>query len=163
MKRILLLALFGLFTLASFAQGDKLREEKVKYIKKKLALTADEEKKFLPLYEQYMDSMANLKRDFKDDVDLAEVDLTFMSDEDCEKLINEVIKFKEKELELVKKYTAEFKKVLPIKKVAMIFKAETDFKKDLIKQLRKEKFKERREKVKERKEKQKDRKEEDTE
>jgi len=164
MRKIIALVLFGLFTLASFAQGDKLREEKVKYIKKKLALTVDEEKKFLPLYGQYMDSMASLKKDFKDDVDLAEVDLTFMSDEECEKLINEVIKVKERELELIKKYTAEFKKVLPIKKVAMIFKAEADFKKDLIKQLRKEKFKERKEKLKERKDKQKDRKkEEDTE
>jgi hypothetical protein len=60
-----------------------------------------------------------------------------MSDADCEKLINNTIEYKQKEVDLIKKYTVEFKKVLPVKKVAMIFKAEMEFKRHLLKKLHK--------------------------
>jgi hypothetical protein len=36
---------------------------------------------------------------------------------------------------LLKKYATEFKKVLPIKKVVLLFKAENDFKRELLKKL----------------------------
>jgi hypothetical protein len=137
MKKILLILLMGILSLSTFAQdGEKLREEKIKFIKKKLALTADEEKKFLPLYEKYMDEAQELRKTFKSDVDLAEVDLTFMTDEECQKLIDDILNSKQKEVDLIKKYTEEFKKVLPVKKVAMIFKAEVEFKQHLVKKLK---------------------------
>jgi len=149
MKKILLIFFMGMLTLSTFAQdGEKLREEKVKFLKKKLALTADEEKKFIPLYEKYTDEMQELRKTFKSDVDLAEVDLTFMSDEECQKLIDDILGFKQKEVDLIKKYTDEFKKVLPVKKVAMIFKAEVEFKKQLVKKLREYRRDKRKDKIK---------------
>lgn len=149
MKKILLIFFMGMLTLSTFAQdGERLREEKVKFLKKKLALTADEEKKFIPLYEKYTDEMQELRKTFKSDVDLAEVDLTFMSDEECQKLIDDILGFKQKEVDLIKKYTDEFKKVLPVKKVAMIFKAEVEFKKQLVKKLREYRRDKRKDKIK---------------
>lgn len=115
---------------------DKIRAAKIEFIKKKLALTTDEEKKFLPLYTAFLDENDALRTSMKKDINLEEVDLTFMSDEECEKLINEISALKQKEVDLIKKYTAEFKKVLPIKKVAMVFKAEHEFRRHLVKELR---------------------------
>lgn len=128
------------FALSAFGQKkkfEKIREAKIEFLKKKLALTEEEEKKFIPLYEKFMDESDELRKNYKNDVDLAEVDLTFMSDADCEKLINTTIEYKQKEVDLIKKYTAEFKKVLPVKKVAMIYKAEIEFKRSLLKKLHK--------------------------
>lgn len=140
MKKIILVALMAIFALSAFGQKKdfkKIREAKIEFLKKKLALTEEEEKKFIPLYEKFMDESDELRQNFKTDVDLAEVDLTFMSDADCEKLINNTIDYKQKEVDLIKKYTAEFKKVLPVKKVAMIYKAEIEFKRSLLKKLHK--------------------------
>lgn len=140
MKKIVFILLLLAFAVTAFGQKDKfekIREAKKEFIKKKLALTEDEEKKFMPLLEKYMDESDELRKQFKSKVDLEEVDLTFMSDEECEKLINEIVEFKQKEVDLIKRYTAEFKKVLPVKKVAMLFKAETEFRHKLLKDLKK--------------------------
>lgn len=139
------------FTVSLYGQGkenyrEKIREAKIEFIKKKLALTETEEKKFLPLYNKFLDESEALRKNSKKNINLAEVDLTFMSDEECEKLINDVTEQKQKEVDLINKYTAEFKKVLPIKKVAMIFKVEHEFKKVLVRKLRRHRSKEMREK-----------------
>lgn len=139
MKKVIVLLLMAAFVTAAFGQGkrkDKIRAAKIEYIKKKLALSADEEKKFLPIYTSFLDENDALRKSLKKDINLEEVDLTFMSDEECEKLINEISAHKQKEVDLIKKYTTEFKKILPIKKVAMVFKAEHDFRKHLVKELR---------------------------
>jgi len=140
MKKIILATLVAVFALSAFGQKKdfkKIREAKIDFLKQKLALTEEEEKKFIPLYEKFMDESDALRKGCKDNVNLAEVDLTFMSDADCEKLINNTIEYKQKEVDLIKKYTVEFKKVLPVKKVAMIFKAEMEFKRHLLKKLHK--------------------------
>lgn len=140
MKKIIILALMAAFaTTTAFGQDkkfDKIREAKIEFIKTKLALTADEEKKFIPLYEKFLDESDELRKSMRKDIDLEDVDLTFMTDAECEKLINDITELKQKEVDLIKKHTAEFKKVLPIKKVAMIFKAEHEFRHQLLKKLR---------------------------
>ena len=59
-----------------------------------------------------------------------------MSETDAEKTLNEMLNYKISEAEMIKKYASEFKKVLPIKKVVMLYKAENDFKRELLKKLR---------------------------
>jgi ABC-type uncharacterized transport system substrate-binding protein len=59
-----------------------------------------------------------------------------MSDADAEKTLQEMVNFRVSEADLIKKYAAEFKKVLPVKKVVLLYKAENDFKRELLKKLR---------------------------
>jgi hypothetical protein len=58
-----------------------------------------------------------------------------MTDAEAEKVLNDMVNFKIQEADLLKKYAAEFKKVLPVKKVVLLFKAENDFKRELLKKL----------------------------
>lgn len=118
---------------------EKIREARIEFMKKKLSLTPDEEKNFIPLYSKLMDEMDSLRREFKQETDLNDLDLTFMTDKECEKVVDDILVFKEKELEMIKRYNAEFKKVLPIKKVAMIYKAEHEFKREIVRRIREEK------------------------
>ncbi len=139
MKKIGLVLLMAVFAVAAFGQkkkNDKICAAKIEFIKKKLALTADEEKKFTPLYNAFSEEGEALRTSFKSKVNLADIDLTFMTDEECQELINSIAEQKQKELDLIKKYTAAFKKILPVKKVAMIFKAEYEFKRLLVRKLR---------------------------
>ncbi|HCS21350.1 MAG TPA: hypothetical protein DIW47_12455 [Bacteroidetes bacterium] len=142
-----LLIVLGLFLgLQATAQprekhGEKIKAARIEFMKKKLALTPEEEKAFIPLYTDMLNEMDSLRRNFKDDIDLKDVDLTFMTDKECEKLIESIQEFRSKELEITKRYTEEFKKVLPIKKVAMIYKAEFEFRRELVERLREERRK----------------------
>jgi ABC-type uncharacterized transport system substrate-binding protein len=54
---------------------------------------------------------------------------------DDEKLVDGEIIFRQQELDIIKKYHAQFKKILPIKKVALLYKAQEDYKKELLKQI----------------------------
>lgn len=141
MKKILVLALFFLagYGLAQSQGREKLREEikkqQIEFVSSKLALSADEESKFTPLYSKYLDEFEELRIKQKTEK-LEKVDLTFMSDAECEKLMQEMIQYREAEIALIKKYNEEFKKILPVKKVAMIYKAEHEFKKQVIKKFK---------------------------
>ena len=63
------------------------------------------------------------------------VESTTMTDAEAEKVLNDMVNFKIQEADLLKKYASEFKKVLPVKKVVLLFKAENDFKRELLKKL----------------------------
>ncbi len=138
----LLITLTLLISLGAVAQpkrgAERIRKARIEFMKKKLALTPEEEKAFVPLYESMLDELDSLHRYYRQEVDLRDADLTFMTDTECEKLIHDVQAFKAKELEIMNRYTEAFKKVLPIKKVAMIYKAEFEFKRELVERLRDE-------------------------
>lgn len=116
--------------------ADRIKEARIDFMKKKLALTPEEEKAFIPLYTKMLDEMDSLRRSYKEEIDLKDVDLTFMTDKECEDLIKNVQEFRNKEMEISNRYTEAFKKVLPIKKVAMIYKAEFEFRRELVERLR---------------------------
>lgn len=115
---------------------ERIKEARIEFMKKKLALTPEEEKAFIPLYTAMLDELDSLKKSYKEDVDLKDVDLTFMPDKECEKLVANIMQFRSEEVAITNRYTEEFKKVLPIKKVAMIYKAEFEFRKELVERLR---------------------------
>ncbi|MBI1222497.1 MAG: hypothetical protein GC180_07835 [Bacteroidetes bacterium] len=120
---------------------DKIREVRIEFMKKKLALTPEEEKTFIPLYIHMLDELDSLKRKFRNEVDLRDVDLTFMTDKECELLVQNIVEYRNEEVAITNRYTSEFKKVLPIKKVAMIYKAEMEFRKELVERLREDRRK----------------------
>ena len=59
-----------------------------------------------------------------------------LSDKEVEKLVDEEISERQKELDLQKEYHAKFKAVLPIKKVAKLYRAEDKFKRVLLNKLK---------------------------
>ena len=79
---------------------------------------------------------ASQKRDLKDE-------MSSISDKDAEKIVDGEIIFRQQEVDIMKKFHPQFKQVLPIKKVALLYGAENDFKKELL-----EKIKDRRQQMK---------------
>jgi len=141
MKKLIIITLLLSMGLGASAQPEppheRIKEARMEFMKKKLALTGEEQKKFLPLYGAMIDQMDSLRKAYKDYVRMDKIDLTFKEDEECEELVDKVLEFKTAELAILKKSTEAFKKVLPMKKVAMIYKAEFEFKRELVKKLRK--------------------------
>lgn len=129
----ILLALTGLIQAQTKPQGDPQKVEalKISFITNKLDLTPEEAKLFWPIYNQYEDEKKALRKTtFGEKEEMKNIDE--MTDAEAQKLIDNQIAFKSKELDINKKYIAEFKKVLPIKKVAKLLMVEEHFKKMLL-------------------------------
>jgi ABC-type uncharacterized transport system substrate-binding protein len=119
-----------LLSLQGFAQTVSTKESleamKVSFITQKINLTPEEAQVFWPIYNQYETELDALRKKRKDD----KATVT-----DDEKLVDGEIIFRQQELDIIKKYHAQFKKILPIKKVALLYKAQEDYKKELLKQI----------------------------
>ena len=135
-KYILIITMFIAFNSNIMAQkGERLEAMKIGFITERLNLTADEAKVFWPVYNKFTEELKKLRLSTKGKITEEMADMPNMNDTEAEKVLADMVNFKINEAELIKKYSAEFKKVLPIKKVVLLFKAENDFKRELLKQL----------------------------
>ncbi|HRK28476.1 MAG TPA: hypothetical protein PK239_14465 [Chitinophagales bacterium] len=128
----LLFALLGATT-GGFAQENSENQEKIKsmqvmYFTEQLQLTPDEAKGFWPLYNEYRDEVKKVNQQIRG--------LENDSSLSAEQKLARKNQLEEQKLTLSKRYQDQFKKVLPINKVAMIDKVERDFKMWLLNQVK---------------------------
>lgn len=130
---------FCIVALSAMAQPgskrDKIDALRVSFISSKVTLTNQESQLFWPLYNEYNDKADNLKKSFRQQF-VRDVDFNSLSEKDAEAYLVAELTLKQKEYELSKEYYDKFRKVLPIKKIALIRRAEEDFKKELIKNIK---------------------------
>ena len=140
----LLLAFFFLSSSITFAQEHKPVREKVEAMKvgfmtERLNLTPEEAKVFWPVYNKYRSELNALRKSRATELMTARINFDNYSEEQVNKLIDNEMNFRQRELDLTRKYNEEFKKVLPVKKVALLYRAEQQFKINLIKDARQDK------------------------
>ena len=144
MKRKITLLLFVLIGFAGMvsaqrgggARKDKIEAMKIGFLTQRLNLTPEEAQKFWPVYNRFNDEMEKVRKGNRAKLMEEAGEMDNMSDVEAEKALNEMIANKAAELEIIKKYTAEFKKVLPAQKVVKLFVAEQAFKRELLKKLK---------------------------
>jgi Spy/CpxP family protein refolding chaperone len=105
-----------------------------------LNLTTAEAQRFWPIFNEYQDELNKNRDMMRDKRKAIATNFDKMSDAEVEKAIDEFTAIAQRELDIRKKYIVEFKKVLPVKKVILLQKAEMEFKRELL-----HRFKERRE------------------
>ncbi len=136
MKAVIFALWAGSIVLLWAQHGPKERIEAIKiaYLTRKLSLTPEEAQAFWPIYDRYSKEKQQLWRQWqKARMNFWEKDNP--TNKDYEQLIQEGFRYREALLELDKKYYEEFKKVLPLEKIARFYKAEQEFKQFLIKHL----------------------------
>lgn len=136
---LLLLLINGVLCPLQAQPGDKrenIESMKIAFITRKLNLTPEEAKKFWPVYNQFSDELKAVRENrMKTNRDLKESEQQ-LTDKEVEKMVDGEIAFRQQELDLVKKYNAQFKQALPIRKVAQLYRAEEEFKKELLERIR---------------------------
>ncbi len=121
---------------------DKVEALKVGFLTDRLKLTSEEAKIFWPVYNKYTDELEALRKSRRENLVNAKMNFEEMTDKEVEKVIDSEISSRQAELDLLKKFHPQFKQVLPIKKVAKLYRAEEDFKGkllDMIQERREEK------------------------
>ncbi len=136
-----LLIIFLSFSVLSMAQKgekrkeikDKIESQKIAFITQKLSLTSDEAKVFWPIYNEYQTKKEAIgKESMETNKALRQKGVDEMSNEEAETFVNNQMTHAQKMLDLKKEYLAKFKKVISIKKVAILQKAEREFQRELM-------------------------------
>ncbi len=130
--------LLGLCSTAAFSQGppppdfdeDKIEPLRIAFLTKYLDLSSEEAQKFWPVYNKMHDEMKSVFE--KDKALKTGKEIKDMTDEELNKFINAHFENDQKMLDIKKKYAEEFKKVLPLQKVALLTDAENEFKRQMI-------------------------------
>jgi hypothetical protein len=117
------------------AKRDKIDQLRVAFINSKVGLSNQETQQFWPLYNELNDKLDNLKKTYRINF-IKNFNAEIISDKEAEALLTAEFILKQKELDLNKEYYEKYKKILPIKKIALIKMAENDFKKELIKTIK---------------------------
>jgi len=142
--RITLLITAIAFTLSTFAQHkemdkdkrEQVEAQKVAYLSRSMELTPDEAKVFWPVYDQYDKQLHELRKEHRESMKSKGKDLSELSDAEIEALIDKEMEIKEEELDVRKKMHTELKKLIGPRKVAMLYRAEKEFHRELLQRLK---------------------------
>jgi len=143
MKKIILIAFLIVTTTTIFAQPPHKRQEnleqikaqKVAFITEKLSLTSQEAQVFWPVYNEYEKKRDEIQSKKRLLMRKCKQNSETLSDAEYEKISQEFVAAHVNMGKLLEEYNAKFKKVLPIKKVVMLYRIEQEFKRELLKQI----------------------------
>ncbi|HHS95064.1 MAG TPA: hypothetical protein ENJ45_00620 [Phaeodactylibacter sp.] len=113
---------------------DRIRSLRIAFITERLQLTPQEAEKFWPLYNEYEAEKKKLHMKFRKDNREEEI-----TDSQADELVDASFVLQEKELQLKKKYYAKLKKVISPKKLILLQKAEEDFRRKIIREMKRRK------------------------
>ncbi|MEN8119975.1 MAG: hypothetical protein ABFS35_06500 [Bacteroidota bacterium] len=146
MKNIFIITLsMFVFLTSSYVWGqnpnpEKRREQyetqKVAFISKNVNFTIKEAQLFWPYYNELQEKKAEIQKNLRQIIKKIELKNGEIQNKELEKLSDELIDQRVKEVQLEKIYHVKFKSVLPIKKVLKFYRAEVQFKTFFVRQMR---------------------------
>jgi len=120
------------------AMFEKIKADKISFFTSKLDLTPSEAQTFWPVYNEYEKKRFDIKHQIHDFERMPDEEFAKLSDSEIEKLTNNYIGSFEKEALLLKEYNKQFLKILPNKKVLMMYRTENEFRSHLIREYRRD-------------------------
>lgn len=119
-------------TVPTASGSERVQALKVAFLTKHLNLTPAEAQKFWPIYNEYQDKREAVRDQLQADYKIIREQADKLSNEELTRLGDEEVALKAKDAQLVSEMHDKLKKVLPPKKLAQLYVAEEDFKKELI-------------------------------
>jgi len=101
-----------------------------------LDLTEEEAQKFWPIFNEFEKKQTEIREEMNSIRKEVELKFKELSDKELEEKIDQMLALRKKEVELTEVYYAKYKTVLPIRKVALIHKAEMMYKRALLRKVR---------------------------
>ncbi|MEQ8471815.1 MAG: hypothetical protein RIC35_11545 [Marinoscillum sp.] len=131
---IILLAV-GFTTLGQSPETlEKLEAAKIALITERLELSPEQAERFWPIYRQFADEQRELRTEFQQ---LRQNhDPKKASEQENQKMLEQGMRIKERQLEMEKSYTQRMQEVISTRQIMSLRKAEADFKDMLIKRIR---------------------------
>ncbi len=118
------------------AMRERIKSERIAFITDRLSLTSDEAQRFWPVYNDLHQQMETIKKEQRNGRKALDDKLASMPDKDVEKAMSDDLNRQQQLLDLHRKSMTELSKIIPPKKVAMLLKAERDFKMELLRKMK---------------------------
>ncbi|HEY3371748.1 MAG TPA: hypothetical protein VGK10_12910 [Prolixibacteraceae bacterium] len=148
MKKLYIIIILAIFSFSVIHAQDrrgnnpemfeKIKAEKISFFTSKLDLTPSEAQSFWPVYNEFEKKRFEIKQQIHEFERMPDEEFAKLSDSEIEKLTNNYIGSFEKEALLLKEYNKQFLKILPKKKVLMMYRTENEFRSHLIREYRKD-------------------------
>ena len=118
-------------------QIEKFKQEREAYFNEKLDLTDAEAKAFWPVYNDYQNRKTKHHEEERNTYRYCNDNAANMSDEEIVETLDKILGIRSEMCELEQEYYGnKFQKVLPPKKVLMLNKVEMDFRRYLMREIR---------------------------
>ncbi len=140
-KHLILIGVALLATISvGFAQSQSDKRENIEafriaYFTRIIGLSSEEAKTFWPIYNEMQLEQEKVRKERRNRTFNAKESIETMTDKELEKLVDDEINSRQRELDIEKKYHEKFKSILPINKVVKYYRAEEGFKRELVKRL----------------------------
>jgi hypothetical protein len=144
MKKLFLISILTIFAVtvlvAQERRGpspemfEKIKAEKISFFTSKLDLTPAEAQAFWPVYNEFEKKRFDIQRQIHQFERMPDEKITSLSENEIEKMTDNYISSFEKEALLLKEYNKQFLKILPKKKVLMMYRTENEFRSHLIRE-----------------------------
>lgn len=115
------------------AKKERIHAIKIGYLTDRLNLSTREAEGFWPVYNAYEREFMSVRKQYRKKY--MDANNGHLSPGEAHRFIDEDIEYREKMLELRKKYKQQFLKVITATKLAELYQAEADFKEMLIRRL----------------------------
>lgn len=139
MKNILAAIVFILLPFLVSAQKDggrrnEIEAYRISYLKEKLELSPEESKIFWPIFNAWQAEQSALRKERHEKLisfrKIAEIE--DLSDTEVQNLIQNELNFKQRDLNIERKYYGKLKTSLPIKTIGKYYRAQETFKRELL-------------------------------
>ena len=117
---------------------EKIKAQKISFFTSKLDLSPSEAQEFWPVYNEFEKKRFEIKGQIHQFERMSDEEFTKLSESEIEKLTDNYIGSFEKEALLLKEYNKQFHKILPKKKVLMVYRTENEFRYHLIREYRRD-------------------------
>lgn len=115
---------------------EKLKSLRIAFFSEKLNLNPQEAQVFWPVYNAFADDMHVIREERRALLSDLRGNALAKSETELERIADRHIALMEKEVAVQKKYHSKFKEVLPIAKVLQFYKADKEFPRWLLRQVR---------------------------
>ncbi|MCD0490287.1 hypothetical protein LPB86_18745 [Pedobacter sp. MC2016-14] len=140
MKNLFILIVLFCSPYLATAQMPEIESYKIAYLTQKLELSTEEARIFWPIYNGFQKEQSALRDERRQKMisfrKITEIDE--LSDIEIQTLIANELSFKQRDLNLERKYYAQLKANLPIKIIGKYYRAQETFKKELLNRYRRQ-------------------------
>lgn len=121
------------FAVRGWAQNPKIDQARVNFIAQKIQLSPNESNKFWPLYNEYLDKIKSIR------IERRKIYKNYhysVNPDEAEAFTNKIIQLEVAESQVRAEYAQKFKQIVGVVKTAHLFKAEEEFRLELVKILK---------------------------
>ncbi|MEM6346207.1 MAG: hypothetical protein AAF927_20120 [Bacteroidota bacterium] len=118
------------------AKQQQFESLRIAFLTKRLSLNSAEAKVFWPVYDAYREELTSIYKKRQRIERRIKLDFDDMSESEMEKLSDDYMALQKDEYEARAKYHEEFKAILSARKVILLYKAESDLNREMLKRIR---------------------------